>query len=75
MKNDENVEKEISLEEAFERLDGIIGQMSDEDIALEESFKLYNEGISLVKLCNDRIEKVEHEIEILNADENESNGL
>lgn len=75
MKNDENAEKEISLEEAFERLDGIIGQMSDEDIALEESFKLYNEGISLVKLCNDRIEKVEHEIEILNADENESNGL
>ena len=75
MKNDENAEKKISLEEAFERLDGIIGQMSDEDIALEESFKLYNEGISLVKLCNDRIEKVEHEIEILNADENESNGL
>ncbi len=37
-----------------------------EDISLEESFKLYKEGMKLVKSCNDRIDKVEKEVLKLN---------
>ena len=55
----------ITLEEAFVELNGIIEKMSADDISLEDSFELYNNGISLVKLCNEKIEKVEKKIEIL----------
>lgn len=39
--------------------------MDREDISLEESFKLYNQGIKLCKTCNDKIDKVEKQLEII----------
>ena len=57
--------KELSIEDIYEKLDGLIEQMDGDDISLEDSFKLYNEGILLVKECNEKIEKVEKDIEVL----------
>ena len=58
--------KEQTLEQTFERLEDLIGKLEQEDISLEESFKLYKEGMKLVKSCNDRIDKVEKEVLKLN---------
>ena len=58
--------KELTLEQIFEKLEGMIGKLEQEDIPLEESFKLYKEGMKLVKSCNDRIDKVEKEVLKLN---------
>ena len=58
--------KEQTLEHTFERLEDLIGKLEQEDISLEESFKLYKEGMKLVKSCNDRIDKVEKEVLKLN---------
>ena len=57
--------KELSIEDIYEKLDGLIEQMDGDDISLEDSFKLYNEGLLLVKECNEKIEKVEKDIEVL----------
>lgn len=57
--------KELSIEDIYDKLDSLIGQMDSEEISLEDSFKLYNEGLMLVKECNDKIEKVEKDIEVL----------
>lgn len=57
--------KELSIEETFAKLDDLIDQMDDEEITLEDSFKLYNDGLLLVKQCNEKIEKVEKDIEVL----------
>ncbi|HAH18118.1 exodeoxyribonuclease VII small subunit [Eubacterium sp.] len=57
--------KELSIEDIYDKLDGLIEQMDSDDISLEDSFKLYNEGLSLVKECNEKIEKVEKDIEVL----------
>lgn len=57
--------KELNIEEIYEKLDGLIEQMDNDDISLEDSFKLYNEGLLLVKECNEKIEKVEKDIEVL----------
>lgn len=57
--------KDMTLEEAFDSLNNIIEKMSEDNVSLEKSFELYNQGIKLVKLCNDKIEKVEKQIEIL----------
>lgn len=54
-----------SLEEALEELGAIIDKMDTADISLEESFKLYNQGIKLCKTCNDKIDKVEKQLEVI----------
>lgn len=58
--------KTKTLEIAFDELKGIIDQLEQEDVTLDESFKLYNDGMKLLKFCNDSIDKVEKEIIILN---------
>lgn len=58
--------KEQTLEQAFEKLEDMIGKLEQEDISLEESFKIYKEGMKLIKSCNDKIDKVEKEVLKLN---------
>lgn len=54
--------EEMTLEEAFEQLDELIDRMEESDLPLEESFQLYKKGVSLVEVCNKKIEKVECDI-------------
>ena len=62
--------KKLTLEESFEQLDDIIGQLQDGDMTLEASFKKYEEGMKLIKNCNDAIDKVEKKLIVLeNGDE------
>lgn len=59
-------ERKKTLEQSFESLDEIIEQLEQEEISLEESFKLYNTGMKLLKECNDSIDKVEKKLIVLN---------
>lgn len=54
--------KNITIEEAFENLDNILEQLEDRDISLEDSFKMYNKGMELLKYCNDKIDTVEKQM-------------
>lgn len=62
------MERSLTLEESFEQLEKIIGQMENGNISLNDSFKLYNEGINLIKDCNCMLDKVEKEIVIINGE-------
>ena len=53
------------LESSFKRLDEIIEKMEQGELSLEESFKLYKEGVELVSACNESIEKVEKDIKLI----------
>ena len=53
--------KERTLEEAFLRLDEIIQKLEKKDTTLEDSFLGYQEGIELIKFCNQQIDTVEKE--------------
>lgn len=57
----------MSLEEAFERLEGTIARLESEDITLEESFLAYEEGMKLLKHCNDSIDRVEKQVLMISA--------
>ncbi|MBE5958048.1 MAG: exodeoxyribonuclease VII small subunit [Lachnospiraceae bacterium] len=58
----------ITIEDGFDKLNTIINQMEDGEVSLEESFKLYNEGIKLIKACNDKIDYVEKQIKLIGKD-------
>ena len=50
---------ESTLEEDLARLDHIAEQLENSSISLEESFRLYQQGMQLLKTCSDRIDTVE----------------
>ena len=58
--------KTVSMEEAFQELDAILEKLEGKDISLEDSFKIYKEGMKLVQTCNSRIDRVEKEVLKLN---------
>ena len=47
--------REMKLEEAFEKLDDMLAELESGDISLEECFERYQEGMKLLKQCNDII--------------------
>ena len=59
---------ECSLEEAFEQIEETIARLEDEDITLEESFRAYQDGMKLLKYCNEKIDRVEKQVLKLNED-------
>lgn len=67
-------EKELSLEENFEKLEETIALLESEDIPLEEAFQAYSQGMALLKACNEQIDRVEKKVLILgeNGDVQES---
>lgn len=56
------VEEELTLEQTFDRLETAIERLEDEEISLEESFQIYQEGMKLIQACNSKIDKVEKEV-------------
>ena len=60
--------KSPSLEDTFDNLEDILGQMESGELTMNESFKKYKEGIELVKKCSLMIDKVEKEMIIINDD-------
>ena len=61
-------EKKENLEEMFDRLDQVIRTLEGEDVSLEEAFGLYDQGMKLIRRCNQTINEVEKKILVL--DEN-----
>lgn len=60
--------KKENLEEMFKDLEELIGKMKNEEITLEQTFDLYNNGMELLKKCNLSIDEVEKKVLVL--DEN-----
>lgn len=58
--------QELTLEEAFKQLDGTIEALENRDISLEDSFKQYQQGMELLRQCNEKIDTVEKKMLILN---------
>ncbi len=59
------IKDENSLEKVFEELEQVVSELESYEISLEDSFKLYQKGMKLLKVCNDKIDRVEKQILIL----------
>lgn len=60
--------KEFNLEDAFNLLDEKVKSLEDPQIGLEESFKIYKEGMELLKQCSLSIDDVEKKVMVLEQD-------
>lgn len=57
-----------SFETALSRLEQIVGALEKGDLSLEDSLKLYEEGIGRARFCQERLEEAESKIEVLSQD-------
>lgn len=53
------------FDESLKKLEGIVARLEEGDLALEESLKLFEEGIKLSRLCTKQLEEAERKVEIL----------
>lgn len=60
--------KELTLEENFARLEQEIEKLEGEEISLEEAFEAYSKGMKILKECNDQIDRVEKKVLKLSED-------
>jgi exodeoxyribonuclease VII small subunit len=67
--------KAASLEENFASIENILEKLDQGSLSLEESFRLYKDGIKLVKQCNIQLDKVEKQLMILDREKEDEDGV
>ncbi|PWU21700.1 MAG: exodeoxyribonuclease VII small subunit [Candidatus Rokuibacteriota bacterium] len=60
---------DIKFEDALARLERIVDQLEAGNLALEDSLKIFEEGVGLARRCAAYLEKAERRIELLTRDE------
>lgn len=60
------IKSEATFEDSFKRLEVILEQLESEDCALEDTIKLYEEGLNLTKVCYDKLNNAELRIKEIN---------
>jgi len=53
------------FEDALSKLEKIVAKLEEGDVPLEDSLKLFEEGIRLSRLCNQKLDEAEKKVEIL----------
>jgi exodeoxyribonuclease VII small subunit len=56
------------FEKSFQQLEKIVQRLEGEELPLDESLQLFEEGIRLSRFCHARLEEVEKKIELILAD-------
>ena len=59
------IEKGTTLEEDFETLESLIKDLSKDDVNIEEAFSKYEQGLKLLKSCNEKIDTIEKKVQVL----------
>ena len=62
--------EEQRFEDQLGRLEEIVARLEDEGVGLEESLDLFEQGMTLVKSCRERLEQVEQRVaKLLESDQ------
>jgi exodeoxyribonuclease VII small subunit len=57
----------MKFEEAMTSLEDIVKKLESGSLSLDESLEAFEEAVSLVKLCNRKLESAEQKVRILTA--------
>ncbi len=58
-----------NFEESVARLEEIVRALEAGSVGLDESLKLYEEGVALVRTCNQKLDAAEQKIKMLTETE------
>ena len=58
----------FSIEDAFDKLNAIIGRMEQDELSLAESMDLYKQGVGLLNQCRQALDQTEKELIVLQGE-------
>ena len=61
----EKKEQKLTFEAGLERLEQIVKELEQGDLALEKSLELFEEGMKLSGVCRQQLEEAECKVELL----------
>ena len=64
-----STKENLTFESAIVRVEEIVKLLEKGNSSLDESLKLYEEAISLIRFCNNALDNAENKIKILTSDE------
>lgn len=62
----EDLGQDMTIDQTFEALDQLAGQLENPNVSLEEAFCVYQKGMELLKACSQKIDTVEKKMLQLN---------
>ena len=57
--------KKLTYEKALANLEEIVAKMEEGGLSLDDSIALYKEGVELARFCDERLNRAEGELSIL----------
>ena len=63
-------EKDNNFENNLKKLELIVDKLESGDIGLEESVKLYEEGMKIKKICDKKLKDIEMQIKKIKIEDN-----
>jgi len=57
--------EEVTFEDAMKRLESIVETLGGGNLSLEDSLKMFEEGMELCKFCNKKLDEAEYKVEKL----------
>jgi len=57
--------EEVTFEAAMKRLEGIVETLGGGNLSLDDSLKMFEEGMELCKFCNKKLDEAEYKVEKL----------
>lgn len=61
--------KKLTFEDKLEKLDGILKEMESDELPLQTSLKLFEEGIRLSKECQKELDEAKFKVSVLMENE------
>ena len=62
--------KDLTFEESLKKLENIVDQLDSGEVDLEKSVELYEKGMQLKKICEEKLKKVELQIKKIKLENN-----
>jgi exodeoxyribonuclease VII small subunit len=57
--------QELPFEEAMKKLEDVVEKLENDEVSLEESIRLFEEGMRLSRLCGEKLNRMEQQVEML----------
>ena len=55
----------MAFEKKLQRLEEIVGKMEEGDLSLDDSLKLFEEGVKISRQCQTQLDKAEQKVKLL----------
>ncbi|OYD09825.1 exodeoxyribonuclease VII small subunit [Paludifilum halophilum] len=63
--NEWNGIDQLPFEEAMKKLEEVVEQLENGDVPLEEAIRLFEKGMKLSRVCGEKLEHMEQQVEML----------